>query len=361
MEYYSFSRMTLYISVWVLVTFALYFLFLASPQKGGSYRTARLTMSGTYFLFAIVSFLGYRSEEINADLMRYITLVVGCSQALLFTSTLTMLIDRSAITRHRFLFNLSLYLILSLGATVVFLFLSTGIKEVAFYVYLCYYIYLLIRCPIFFQQIYHNHISTLTDREEQKRLRWVYRSFYAALGIGFVALMRAIFMNPLGTLFFSFLLAFFYIYFGFSFINYGLKSSRQDKQQASEPEQPNPESELAETDRRNDLGANLDQWVKEKRYTEKGITINRLAKELETNRVYLSNYINTKEEKNFRNWINDLRIEEAQRLLRDHPELSVSKIAIDVGFSSVSHFGQLFAQKKGMTPQQWRKTDTFQP
>ena len=46
--------------------------------------------------------------------------------------------------------------------------------------------------------------------------------------------------------------------------------------------------------------------------------------------------------------------QKAERLLRE-TTLSVSEIALQLKFTNRTHFYELFRQKYGMTPQQWRK------
>jgi AraC-like DNA-binding protein len=57
----------------------------------------------------------------------------------------------------------------------------------------------------------------------------------------------------------------------------------------------------------------------------------------------------------FREWINFLRIEEAMHLLTEHPDMTVSEIALRTGFASQSHFGQQFRAITGSSPSNWRK------
>ena len=47
------------------------------------------------------------------------------------------------------------------------------------------------------------------------------------------------------------------------------------------------------------------------------------------------------------------RIERAKTLLRD-TELSITDIAFACGFNYSSHFGRVFAARRGMTPSRWR-------
>ena len=67
------------------------------------------------------------------------------------------------------------------------------------------------------------------------------------------------------------------------------------------------------------LEQGIAQWVAEKGFTKQGITLDQLTALLFTNRSYLSEYINTQINKSFREWINELRIAEAQKLMLKNP------------------------------------------
>ena len=56
----------------------------------------------------------------------------------------------------------------------------------------------------------------------------------------------------------------------------------------------------------------------------------------------------------FSDYINRLRVERAQELLKD-PRRSLAEIAVQVGFYDQSHFGKVFRQVSGYTPALFRK------
>lgn len=103
------------------------------------------------------------------------------------------------------------------------------------------------------------------------------------------------------------------------------------------------------------LEKKINTLVDEKFYCTHGITMDSMAQQLNTNRSYLSRYINTTYGCSFNTWLTQLRIDEATRLLVDSPTLPMDKIALMVGFSSRSHFMSLFKASKGVTPGAWRE------
>jgi len=89
-------------------------------------------------------------------------------------------------------------------------------------------------------------------------------------------------------------------------------------------------------------------------YSNPSITRETLAIELGTNRQYLTQAIHDNKGQSFMEYINDLRLEYARRLLFDQPELTVDSVCGMSGFSTRSTFYRLFKQKYGITPTEVR-------
>jgi len=68
----------------------------------------------------------------------------------------------------------------------------------------------------------------------------------------------------------------------------------------------------------------------------------------------LSQFLNEHLNLDFRNFINRSRVEEAQRLLRSDPDMSILTICFEVGFNSKSTFNAAFKKLTGMTPREFR-------
>lgn len=94
----------------------------------------------------------------------------------------------------------------------------------------------------------------------------------------------------------------------------------------------------------------------ERTYCENLLTKERVAELLNTNRTYLSQVINEAYGKSFTQYINDLRINEAIRLLDDPTNMRALRlICQDLGFNSQTTFNTQFQSRTGMTPAQYRK------
>ncbi len=88
-------------------------------------------------------------------------------------------------------------------------------------------------------------------------------------------------------------------------------------------------------------------------YLNSGITINSVAKELQTNSRYLSEVINNTKKQNFANYINDLRISFLlKRLDKDKKmrKLTISALAEEIGFNNSRSFSDAFIKLTGLKP-----------
>ena len=102
-----------------------------------------------------------------------------------------------------------------------------------------------------------------------------------------------------------------------------------------------------------DIYENLkDLMVKNSYYKNEDLTLVELSKKLEVHPNHLSQVINEKENKNFYNYINTLRIEEFIQLalLPENKKYTMISLAYDCGFSTKSTFNKHFKLVTGKTP-----------
>lgn len=98
----------------------------------------------------------------------------------------------------------------------------------------------------------------------------------------------------------------------------------------------------------------LQGWIDNKKYLGGKITIASLSSELNTNRTYLSYYINNLYGCSFRDFISVLRIEVAKELLANDMSKDIDEIAEITGFSSTSNFYRTFKKLEKSTPANYR-------
>lgn len=92
-----------------------------------------------------------------------------------------------------------------------------------------------------------------------------------------------------------------------------------------------------------------------KRYRNQNITSRDICQKFSCSRSYMSTEFNKYTGKSIREYINELRTEDAKLLLRNST-LSVTEIALSVGFSDSNYFSSLFKEKTGVSPLKYRKT-----
>lgn len=91
-------------------------------------------------------------------------------------------------------------------------------------------------------------------------------------------------------------------------------------------------------------------------FKNSSLTIDKLAKKLNTNRTYLSEAINSNYKTNYSSWINEVRINAARKMLalEEFDHFSIEGIAKMVGYISISSFNSSFKKINGLTPSQFK-------
>ena len=97
----------------------------------------------------------------------------------------------------------------------------------------------------------------------------------------------------------------------------------------------------------------------DKIYTEPTLTIKKLAEIVDVNPKLLSSILNSGLKKNFYDYVNEYRVEEAKRLLLlpENKKFTILSIAYDSGFNSKSTFNDTFKKFTEQTPSQFRKSN----
>ncbi|EMN00745.1 AraC family transcriptional regulator [Leptospira noguchii] len=109
----------------------------------------------------------------------------------------------------------------------------------------------------------------------------------------------------------------------------------------------------------NALEKRLIHIIKEERiYLDEDIRLPDVSEELGISVHQLSFFLNNHLGMNFNNYINQFRVEEAKSMLINDPSRSVVSVGIAVGFNSNSSFYKAFLKETGMSPKQFRETQT---
>ncbi len=89
---------------------------------------------------------------------------------------------------------------------------------------------------------------------------------------------------------------------------------------------------------KSELLVKLEEQVLNEFYLEEAMTQEKLAERLGTNRSDLSRLINHEFKKDYRTWVNTMRIEKAKQLMQDNPDMSQNDIALQLGMAESSYF-----------------------
>ncbi len=97
--------------------------------------------------------------------------------------------------------------------------------------------------------------------------------------------------------------------------------------------------------------------VDDKLYLESNISLAKISKIIGKSTQLTSAVINEFAKRNFNDFINYYRIQDAKRLLAstEKDKFTISSIAFDTGFSSLSSFNSAFKKFEGVTPSAFRK------
>lgn len=90
-------------------------------------------------------------------------------------------------------------------------------------------------------------------------------------------------------------------------------------------------------------------------YDDADLTLGQIEKATGTSTRTISASITDRFGINFKTYLNQIRVVEAQRLLTT-TTLSISEVAYTTGFNSPASFNRVFKQKTGQTPSEYRKT-----
>ena len=91
-------------------------------------------------------------------------------------------------------------------------------------------------------------------------------------------------------------------------------------------------------------------------YLNPSLTIEEIARVLNSNRTYVSKLVNLYYGMSFRDYLNAKRLEYAKLLMSDEPDASLDYIAAKSGFQSSTQFIRKFRETEGLTPTVWKQT-----
>lgn len=102
-----------------------------------------------------------------------------------------------------------------------------------------------------------------------------------------------------------------------------------------------------------DIMNKLERFEVQQKFLNGGVSLQSVAKQFNTNSSYLSKVVNLYKDKNFSQYLNDLRIDYAVKELTGNSKFrryTIKAIAQDVGFGNSQSFSKAFHSKTGLQP-----------
>lgn len=358
----------LYLSIEIITSFQ--FLFLAifllanSRGNGAGNKLFGLFLLGKGLTLAFNYILQNYFSELNSS----VPFLLIFYYPLLFFYTPFLYLYAKSITEEKYKLNKGILLHLLPSAVVLIFSISVYSDDIIFRnplaVYIDYIYYIqAITYTIFaiivivkFNSVLKEQFSSL----EKLKLNWLVFLFSGFLFIWLVFLTESILYRILGSnLYYSNLLLSFGLLLLFIFSNsiaYRCLKHPQlfDKKFESNFNKPIslPKSVNNESARKL-----INLMETEKPYLNPELNLNQLAEKLEIHPRSLSLLIKHNFNKNFFDFINNYRIDEAKILLKSDNKMTILQILMESGFNSKSVFNTCFKKYTGLTPSQF-KTNT---
>lgn len=357
---------SLFLSLPLMLFFGVHMLVARTPEKGifRNFILSRRLMGIAILILAanyMVHLFGeMRQKDVNATILMNLSTYFLCYW--LFSSAMMLLLDSSYVTRKRFLQHIAMWLAFSILSSFTLLLPSSenyqtwciGILAV---VLVAYGLLLSIRLIKSYYRAIQLFDNTHSD-DIGSYVRWLSIFTYWAIGYGVSCGLLTFLPNEYVFIWILSSIPF-YIYLYCCYQNYLLFYETVEN---AFSEDLKPDEIISTCNDSGDItpsyheeiSERIKDWIDQQGYCIPGITINDLAKQIKTNRTYLSEYIKSTYGKTYRDWVADLRIEYAKRLMHNQPELKNLEISESSGFLSISHFIRTFNDKEGCSPGRWR-------
>lgn len=103
------------------------------------------------------------------------------------------------------------------------------------------------------------------------------------------------------------------------------------------------------------VGQAVEQWLQKGGYLKGGMKLPMAAEEIGIPQYQLSAWLRQQDLK-YSEWINSLRVDEAKRVIREHPNWCSEAIAQHCGFNDRSYFQKKFKEKEGISPAEYQSS-----
>lgn len=330
------------------------------------YRKAKRCLATAYFIMGL-NLVVYLVISSSAD-WKALNPYIKCAdfiffylEAIFFFSTFFYLLDEKYMSWRNFRKDWAVFLasvVLMITSTIgVFGKVGAWVSWFPFFMFFVQYVMFLKRFYILYNEK-RRKLDYYFAEDMQQFMSWIKKSIILIILTSVLS-----FTTLLGGIIYNYLFQVYVIsanfYIAISFINYAAMYGKLNSAEVTDRERMETDTEEQKSSKIGNyeqlFGEQVKKWLSEKRFLAPQLTIDDLAAEMGTNKLYMSRYINRKHGDNFSTWITKLRLEEAKSYMRENPNVKQEEVAIHSGFSSSSYFSRVFSRFESMTPAAWRK------
>ncbi len=347
---------------------AFFFFYIPRNDNLRKYQLARKAMGATYILYsAMLIFTNYSAgPRTETPLESLIIIFISSWQAFLFTYTLITLINGKFASRRRIAVEVLHISLAGAAAFLSYALLPPQLLSIATWTYTLYYVVLLVCYVRLFRKHYHSYKSRLDNyySSEEQRLRWVAVAFYEATAVGVTTLLVSLYPSLTMSVVMMVAVFVFYTTFGIRFLSYPFLMSEVElaivTPGSSEDEIDEQEDEpttVPQGDQQALMQRIEELVVLQRLFKQPDVSVIDIATQLDERPVAISAAIKHCMGVNFKTYINQHRVLEAQRLMSEDTAgvLTVDAVASYAGFSGRTNFYRVFKKITGKSPSEFRQ------
>ena len=237
------------------------------------------------------------------------------------------------------------------------------------FTYTVYYLHLIYYSVVFFK-VYYRTLYRIKDylaEQEETRMAWVKNNFIALIILSILATCTIINESWFYILFIISYVCI-YSYIAITFIKRNHKYTKVlptvvdigNKERQMEEDRRLKEQSLMAQNGSNHynnfsrIAFELDRWVSNQGFLKPNVTIDQILTMLDTTRPTLRAFMLKIYGMPFSEWRNEMRLDYAYHLLREHPENTISMVSKMVGFKDEKNFCKAFRKKYAIHPKEVR-------
>lgn len=345
----------------ITLTLGICLLMCRVPHRKGymSYKRSRRILGTAYIIFgiAIAQFTIFDLRENAPSVAIALPLSYFYLEGILFGMSFCSLLDRDYISRRQMIRDFGGFAIFLAIVWIGALTAHGLTKTIMLVAGSIWFFVAASLISLRFFRIYRTAVRRINEYyadNVEAFVKWLHKSTYGIISLGLSASVLS-FAPPRFNTIFMLCGIFLFIYVFVSMQNYILNYEYIDTAVTEDPGEASPLS----SDQYSRLRNAINQWVENGGYRESGVTLDKTALALGSNRSYVSAYINSEYQCNFREWINALRIKYAKTLLTDSPDMTIERVAKESGFTSSAYFCRQFSKREGLTPTKWRERESY--